>query len=174
MKFSLNSTQLDFICGLSSTDFKLNSATNKVFPNSCFDVLKTLSKIRNLYQRILLPFWLVIDEVRHSEDLKSAHLYKVLLKLGCLLAFPLKRSCDTTSKLFYSNSSFRAVFASISLSHFKCFVSWPSSSKTFIDSSCWTCVFLNNFIVLTLTISVVVWRKGLQKYLTWFAKYFQK
>ena len=41
----------------------------------------------------------------------------------------IKWSCGTTSKLSYSNSSFRAVFASISMSHFKCFVSWPSSSK---------------------------------------------
>ena len=105
---------------------------------------------------------------------KMGSLVKSFIKLGCLLAFPLKRSCDTISKLCYSNSSFRAVFASISLSHFKCFVSWPSRSKTFIDSCCRTYVFLNNFIVLTLTISVVVWRKGLQKYFTRFAKYFQK
>ena len=49
-----------------------------------------------------------------------------LINLGYLLAFPLKRSCGAAGKLRDSNSSFRAVFASVSLSHFKSFVSCPS------------------------------------------------
>ena len=74
------------------------------------------------------------------------------MNLG-LLAFHLKRSCGTTGKLRDSNSSFKAVSASISLSHFKSFISWSSIKQSI-------CVFFNDFIALTLTISFFIRGSG--------------
>ena len=129
--------------------------------------LERFQKLTHLYQLILLPFWLSVDEVRHSHTIIKRRFQmdsgiKYLINLGYLLAFPLKRSCCTTGKLRDKNSSFRAVFASISLSRFKSFASWPSIKQAIklINSHFWTIKFAFSLMIAgTLTISVFLWGK---------------
>ena len=60
---------LDFICGFPNIEFKRNSATNKVFPNSPFNILEGLQKIGHLCHLIPLHFWHSIDELCHSHTI---------------------------------------------------------------------------------------------------------
>ena len=106
----------------------LISNSRASFPAQILSVIVPL--IRYFQNHFYCPFGSALMRyVLLIRRFKMGSLEKHLKNLGCSLTFPLKWSCGTTSKLSYSNSSFRAVFASISMSHFKCFVSWPSSSK---------------------------------------------